>query len=537
MKMTLDYINQLEKDKQTMYENLNIKNITVNSSDDFNILIDKVDEIESNTSLYDEYFISKPLNTSYFTGTNSSGGGSSIVRQMIKYIPNIIADIDSSYSSNISISGDNIISVGNITINSISENSDVNRVSISINGKNIRYIGNMINLTNISIGFSFTNNNFIEILDLSKLVNLTGLSLTYNTSLRKLILGNVKVLPLSSSLSLYSNFNDNSALEEFDFDIYDLKTNNTKIIRLDRCFYNCNSLKYINNFNNIDTSNVTDFSYCFYECNSLKSIDLSNLNFNSISDSSKVRYMFYNCNSLDNIDLSNAIFKNNTFYSDLLSRANAKKFILKNQSLLVDSYSDMFSNWSNLDSIDLTNTYLSITEDEVDISNMFYNCSSIKYIDLTPFGLNNKKISIISQAFNNCSNLKEIKMSIYFSSNCTTSYFLYKCNLLQKIDGIIDMTEFNRDMTNSLASSGNLLYGLSENTNELDIKIKNIKVSAYFIQASKVNFSEESINYLLNNVQDVTSNPKKLRFDVSVLAKASADAIAHAESLGWTVTT
>ena len=88
-------------------------------------------------------------------------------------------------------------------------------------------------------------------------------------------------------------------------------------------FYQCYALEEIN-FNNFNTSKVTDMSCMFTECTSLKSLDLSNF------DISKVEYMmnmFSECESLEYLDISNFKTLQVSDCDDIFLNANALKYI------------------------------------------------------------------------------------------------------------------------------------------------------------------------------------------------------------------
>jgi hypothetical protein len=107
-------------------------------------------------------------------------------------------------------------------------------------------------------------------------------------------------------------------------------------------------------------------------------------------------------------------------------------------------------------------------------------------------------------------------------SMCTAfSRAFYNANI-NNITGEIDM---------SSATNANDMFNSSYYINS--INLKNLKTNLTI--SSMSNISAESIDYLLNNVQDVTSSPKTLTLGSTNLAKASEEAIANATSKGWTV--
>jgi len=63
-------------------------------------------------------------------------------------------------------------------------------------------------------------------------------------------------------------------------------------IYINKMFYNCSSLTYLN-LSNFNTNNVTNMSYMFYNCSSLNSLNLSNFNTNNVKN---ISCMFYGVN-------------------------------------------------------------------------------------------------------------------------------------------------------------------------------------------------------------------------------------------------
>ena len=70
-------------------------------------------------------------------------------------------------------------------------------------------------------------------------------------------------------------------------------------------FYNCVSLQDINGLQNWNVENGTDFSFMFYNCESLQ--DLNELQNWNVSNGINFSYIFYNCESLQEISLTNTL--------------------------------------------------------------------------------------------------------------------------------------------------------------------------------------------------------------------------------------
>ena len=87
-------------------------------------------------------------------------------------------------------------------------------------------------------------------------------------------------------------------------------------------FYGCKSLINID-LSNFNTKNVRNMSYMFYGCNSLTNIDLSNFNFINIIHAYLIYHMFSECNSLTYINLSNSNTQNDTNMSYMFYGCNS----------------------------------------------------------------------------------------------------------------------------------------------------------------------------------------------------------------------
>ena len=115
-----------------------------------------------------------------------------------------------------------------------------------------------------------------------------------------------------------------------------------------------------------------------------------------------MEFMFYNCYSLKRIGFY-YLGGYYTYYTYI-------------------NMSYLFYNCYNLVSIQDIN-YVSIT----DARKMFYNCSSLEYIDFNPRYI--KSNTSMEKMFYNCTKLNEITLSIYKQSSSSSSYYIYPSNL------------------------------------------------------------------------------------------------------------
>ena len=115
------------------------------------------------------------------------------------------------------------------------------------------------------------------------------------------------------------------------------------------------SLKSIEGFEHLNTSQVTKMSVMFSGCESLTALDLSNFDTSKVE---KMDGMFSGCKSLTSLDLSNF------------------------DTSKVTTMGGMFSGCGSLTALDLSNFDTSKVED---MSKMFWGCESLTALDLSNF--------------------------------------------------------------------------------------------------------------------------------------------------------
>ena len=141
-------------------------------------------------------------------------------------------------------------------------------------------------------------------------------------------------------------------------------------------FYHCSNIQKINNFKNLNTSEVTDMSGMFDECNALQSLDLTGFNTANVTD---MGGMFSRCIVLKSLDLSN------------FNTAN------------VTNMFNMFYGCEALESLDLTNFN---TANVIEMTGMFAFCKTLKSLDLTSF--NTANVIGMTDMFRRCYELTTI---------------------------------------------------------------------------------------------------------------------------------
>ena len=224
-------------------------------------------------------------------------------------------------------------------------------------------------------------------------------------------------------------------------------------------FYHCSSLTDIINFNNVDTSNVTDMSQLFCGCSSLVNVDVSSMNTSNVTSFNR---MFAGCSKLKKADVSNFDTSNVTGKDDMhnmfyqcssLTELDVSNF---DTSKVTDMYG-MFYQCSSLTKLDVSNFD---TSNVTDMQSMFSGCSSLKILDLKNF--NTSKVKFMYGMFRDCKALIELDVSSFDTSNVTTmdSMFGY-CSSLTKLD----LSNFN---TSNVTNISNMFQNCSALT-ELNI--------------------------------------------------------------------
>lgn len=169
-------------------------------------------------------------------------------------------------------------------------------------------------------------------------------------------------------------------------------------------FYHCENLEKVN-LEGIVTDNVTDLTRMFTHCYALKSVDLSGFNTQNVVDFSA---MFQNCSALQELNLI-------SFHTE-----SATNFWM------------MFRGCSNLRHI-YWNPQFFVTDRVTKMSLMFYDCTSLEYVDVSEFNLASMKD--MDSAFYNCRAIQGIDTSRWDMSNVDDAAHLFgECASLVYID-------------------------------------------------------------------------------------------------------
>lgn len=168
-------------------------------------------------------------------------------------------------------------------------------------------------------------------------------------------------------------------------------------------------------FDNIDTSGVTDMHAMFSGCNSLTGLDLSGFDTSGVKN---MYAMFIGCSSLTGLDLSSFDTSN------------------------IKDMSSMFSGCNSLTCLDLSSFD---TSNVKDMSSMFYSCNSLTGLELRNF--DTSSVTDMGYMFSGCSNLNGLELRNFDTANVTDMRYMFnKCSSLANLDLSNFSTENVTDM-------------------------------------------------------------------------------------------
>lgn len=171
------------------------------------------------------------------------------------------------------------------------------------------------------------------------------------------------------------------------------------------------------NFDNLNTSEVTNMSRMFYQCKSLSSLDLRNFDTRNVTDMSEMFYMFNGNTALTKLDLSSF------------------------DTSKVTTMMGMFQGCTLLPELDVSNFN---TSNVTNMQSMFETCKGLTTLDLRNF--KTSKVTTMSSMFQDCRGLTSLNVSSFDTSKVTSMAFIFRaCTTLPTLD----VSNFN---TSSVAS-------------------------------------------------------------------------------------
>ena len=313
-------------------------------------------------------------------------------------------------------------------------------------------IDNIINLIDFSINKKNEKNLILSVYDIpkKKILSLVKILNIEKNKIKDIYLNNTKIPFIKEylfekegqyNIKIICNPNFNNLSNIFSsckyitsLDLSNLNINS--ISNMKNMLINCDSLSTLN-LSNLNTNNVIDMSGAFFGCSSLIYLDLSNFNTFNVSDMS---YMFSFCCSLTYLDLSNF---------------NTNKVI------------DMSYMFYQCKSLIILNLYNFNTNNVNNMNYMFYFCSSLNSLNLS--NLNTSNVKYMCSIFAYCSSLNSLNLSNFNINNVIDmSYMFFNCSSL--ID--LNLSEFN---VNNIADIHEIFSGMNKNCNIItkDHKILN----------------------------------------------------------------
>ena len=166
-----------------------------------------------------------------------------------------------------------------------------------------------------------------------------------------------------------------SSISEIDFGNLDT----SKLVTLEKIFYNCKSLTSLN-LSTFKTKTVTNMFGVFGHCEILKTLKLPN-DF-VIDNAEDLTTMFYACKELESLDIS--MFKNNkaTSMEQTFNQCYKLKSIKFSNDFKTDLVENMDSTFCNCNSLTSLNLYNWNTEKVTTMRKMFESCESLNSLIL-----------------------------------------------------------------------------------------------------------------------------------------------------------
>lgn len=223
-------------------------------------------------------------------------------------------------------------------------------------------------------------------------------------------------------------------------------------------FCNCSNLQSIN-FENFDSSNVTDMDSMFYGCKSLNTISLVGLDTSKVQN---MQEMFYGCENLAVVTMSGLdTSKVQNMYAMFALCSNLKSIDMNGiDTHNVTNMGSMFFDCENLASLDVSGFD---TKQVTNLDSMFAYCKSLTSLDVTNFDTSNA--TDIGGMFGYCSGLTSLDVTHFNTGKVINMFgmFVGCTNLVS-----LDVTSFD---THSAASMGRMFKDCS--------KIATLDVSAF----------------------------------------------------------
>ncbi|MGO2964041.1 MAG: BspA family leucine-rich repeat surface protein [Carnobacterium maltaromaticum] len=205
-----------------------------------------------------------------------------------------------------------------------------------------------------------------------------------------------------------------------------------------------------------------------------------------------------------------------------IKKADVSKVVFKGDIVADEDSSSLFSNWSNLETIEGIENL--DTSKVTNMNSMFYKCSSLTSFDTSHFdtskvtnmqdifsncsslteldssGLNTSQAIQMNGMFEECTNLKNLDVSQFTTTSVTTMKGMFnKCTSLTSLNLSGFDTSNVTNMTNMLGQTTNLTtlslgskFTFGENTNLPEIEITSVYTGKWASEESEKTFSSST---------------------------------------------
>lgn len=293
----------------------------------------------------------------------------------------------------------------------------------------------------------------------------------------------IKNLKTDEVTSMKQMFRDCSALDSDSLDLSDFIT--SKVTDMSKMFYGCNTLDSLD-LSSFDTSNVTDMKQMFWGCGKITGLDLSEFDAKNVTN---ISFMFGGCSALDTLKMSGFEATNlkqmkNLFKGcDGLRKIDMSGFNTGNVSSLASFFSDKKR---PLTTIDLSGMKASNVKN---MSKMFYNCPSLKTVNLSKLDapVLRTMIGMFAVDGKTISSLETVDLSGIKVPNLTNMGSMFvRCRSLKTFD----LSKLNFP---SLQNMNNMFYDCSS--------LETVHLSDIIVHGSKT----LAINSMFENCSALTS--------------------------------
>ena len=209
---------------------------------------------------------------------------------------------------------------------------------------------------------------------------------------------------------------------------------------------------------------LTDVYSMFLGCKNITKIDLSSLITKYITN---ISYMFRDCINLRSINMQYLNMQHVYQMKGIFSGCESlSKIICFFDTSNISNMSFMFYNCKSLKEIDLKKFN---TNKVINMNRMFYGCKSLIELNLSSF--NTENVLNMNEMFNGCNNLEKI----IFSSNFKTNKIINMNSMFKNCNGLINLDLLSFD-TSIVTDMSNMFYGCNnlKNLNLLSFVTDNV---------------------------------------------------------------